>query len=117
MSEKQLGSQSPGTASDGPELGSQIATFAPIRVSIEFAFTDGNQVANASIDCAPGELPTAEYVSKAAVRALQQVQAQLGEQFWWQTRHGFLSDEMAERLHGVRFAIPGPDEWKAEWAA
>jgi hypothetical protein len=44
------------------------------------------------------------------------VQAQLGEQFVWQTRHGFVSDEVADRMGGVRVAIPGPDRWEAEWA-
>ena len=93
-----------------------IAPFAPIRVSVEFALTDGNQVARASFDCPVGHLPSAEDIETAAKSILTQVQAQLGEEFWWQTRHGFVSDEMYERT-GASFSVPGPDAWEAGWAA
>lgn len=93
-----------------------IATYAPIRVSTEFSFTDGNQVATATFEFPSGEIPTEDDVRKAARKVLEQVRDQLGEGFWWQTRHGFLTDEFAARTGGVRLAIPGPDVWKAEWA-
>jgi hypothetical protein len=97
-------------------MSEKIATFAPIKVTVEFALTDGNMVAQAGFDCPPGELPTANDIERAAQSVLRQVQDQLGEAFVFQTRHGFVSDLLAERAGGVRFAIPGPDEWLASWA-
>jgi hypothetical protein len=95
---------------------SEIATFAPIRVQVDFALTDGNQVATAGYHFPVGEMPTAADVEQAAAYVLKQVHEQLGEAFFFQTRHGFVSDEMAECTGGVRLAIPGPDEWTAAWA-
>lgn len=96
---------------------SDLATFGPIRVSIEFVMTDGEQVAKANYECPPGMMPDEQKIAEAAAYTLAQVQSQLGPQFVWQTRHEFLSDEMAKRSGGVRFAIPGPDTWLAGWAA
>lgn len=96
---------------------SVIATFAPIQVTVEFVFTDGDQVARASFDCPPGMLPTTDDIAKAAENIRAQVREQLGDAFDWQRRHAFVNDLLAERSGGMRFAIPGPDKFEAEWAA
>jgi hypothetical protein len=90
--------------------------FAPIRVTVEFAFTDGNQVAKAGFECPVGDLPSREDIATAAANVMAQVQSQLGDSFKWQSRHDFMGDEMAERTGGMRFAVPGSDKWEAEWA-
>ncbi|MDQ1230976.1 hypothetical protein [Sphingomonas sp. SORGH_AS_0879] len=73
-------------------MNTEIAAFAPIKVTVEFSLTDGNMVARAGFDCPPGELPSAADIERAASSVLAQVRDQLGEAFCFQTRHGFVSD-------------------------
>ena len=94
-----------------------MAPFAPIRISVEFALTDGDQVAKASFDCPPGHLPSADDIAAAAKSVLAQVQDQLGDSFNFQTRYEFVRDEFEERTGMRNFAVPGKDSWEAEWAA
>lgn len=98
-------------------MSGSIAEFAPIRVSIEFALSNGDQVGRASFDCPPGTLPTADDIEKAAKSVLEQVQSQLGEEFGWQSREDFVRDEFESRTGMRNFAVPGSDKWAAEWAA
>ena len=93
-----------------------IASFAPIRVTVEFELSDGNQTVQASFGCPLGEIPTEANIAEAAASVLAQVRGQLGGEFYWQSRHGFLGAEFAERTGGARIAVPGTDQWKAEWA-
>lgn len=93
-----------------------VAEFAPIKVTIQFHFTDGSRVATADFECPAGDFPSQENLAIAAASALVQVRDAAGEEFEFLDRETFVRDLYEERTGMRDFVVAGSPEWKAAWA-
>jgi len=86
------------------------APHGPFKIEVVFSIEVGNgMMAEASMDCPIGNLPTDQDLATLAENAMKTIKETFPDAKW-PNREGFLSEELSKRAMGISIAVPERDK-------